>query len=110
MSNEQGTPEHQPLVSEFAGDPDMVEIVEYFVGELPSRIAAIRSAASESNVASLTTLAHQLKGAAPGYGFQSIGEAAGVLEASLRSSEGSIDRVMGQIEDLASLCERVRIS
>jgi len=109
MSSEQGVPSDQPLVSEFAGDPDMVEIVEYFVEELPSRVVAIREAASTKDTTSLTTLAHQLKGAAPGYGFPDIGAAAGVLEASLRSSEGSVDQLMGQVEDLASLCERARI-
>ena len=109
MSDEQGTPADQPLISEFASDPDMIEIVEYFVGELPKRVEAIRVAVTSSDVQSLTTIAHQLKGSAPGYGFTAIGEAAGVLEASLRVSDGSLEGVMGQVEDLASLCQRVRV-
>eukprot|EP00913_Durusdinium_trenchii_P006054 g5666.t1 len=89
MSDEQGHPADEPLVSEFASDPDMIEIVEYFVEELPKRVQAIRSAATDSDVQSLRTLAHQLKGAAPGYGFAAIGDAAGVLEAAL--SEMTVD-------------------
>ncbi len=109
MRDEQEHPADEPLVSEFASDPDMIEIVEYFVEELPKRVQAIRSAVTDSDVQSLRTLAHQLKGAAPGYGFAAIGDAAGVLEASLRVSDGSIEGVMGQVEDLASLCQRVRV-
>lgn len=107
MPDEQDAPVDPPIVSTFADDPDMVEIVEYFVGELPKRVEAIREAASSRDAASLTTLAHQLKGAAPGYGFEAIGLVAGELEARLRSDE-SIESVQGQIEDLASLCERAR--
>ena len=105
MPSEQDAPSAPPIISSFADDPDMVEIVEYFVGELPKRVRAIREAASARDSASLTTLAHQLKGAAPGYGFESIGEAAGRLEARLRADE-PIESVRSQIEDLASLCER----
>ncbi|MFI4897275.1 MAG: Hpt domain-containing protein [Phycisphaerales bacterium JB059] len=107
MADEQGAPSNPPIVSEFAGDPDMVEIVEYFVGELPKRVDALRRAASSNDTGTLATLAHQLKGAAPGYGFSDIGRVAGELEAALRSS-ASIENVIGQIEDLASLCERAR--
>jgi HPt (histidine-containing phosphotransfer) domain-containing protein len=107
MADEQGAPSNQPIVSEFAGDPDMVEIVEFFVGELPKRVDALRQAASSNDTGALVTLAHQLKGAAPGYGFRDIGRVAGELEEAIRST-GSIENVRGQIEDLASLCERAR--
>lgn len=107
MTDEQGAPSNDPIVSEFAGDPDMVEIVEYFVGELPKRVEALRRAASANDAGALATLAHQLKGAAPGYGFSDIGKVAGELEQCLRT-ETSIESVLGHIEDLASLCDRAR--
>ena len=52
-----------PILSEFASDPDMTELVDIFVGELPERVRAIESARSERNYDIIARLAHQLKGA-----------------------------------------------
>ena len=60
-----------PIFSEYANDADMAELVEGFVAELPKRIEAISSAVSQSRGTDLKRLAHQLRGAAPGYGFPS---------------------------------------
>ena len=65
-----------PLLSDFASDPDMLELVEMFVAEMPQRVAAIEKAVSDSDTASIASLAHQLKGAAGGYGFGCITDAA----------------------------------
>ena len=72
-----------PLVSELANDPDLADLVTAFVAELPVRITAIQKALTDSEHEQLRVLAHQLKGAAGGYGFPSITESA---KASSRAS------------------------
>ncbi|MEZ6233110.1 MAG: Hpt domain-containing protein [Phycisphaerales bacterium] len=96
-----------PLVSEFAGDPEMQELVEFFVSALPERIDAIRGALGEQRFRDLQRLAHQMKGAAGGYGFPAIGTAAGALEGTLKQNEQPpLDQVRGEVDALIALCNR----
>lgn len=97
-----------PLRSEFADDPDMADIVELFMDELPGRLDAIRAAMDSLDRATLTTLTHQLKGAAGGYGFPSISERAGRVEHALREGVSDAAALRPQVEDLIALCERAR--
>ena len=94
-----------PLISEFADDPDMIELVEMFVDEMPQRVSAIERAAQQADLATIAGLAHQLKGAAGGYGFGTITDAAAVLEQQAQASE-KIDEVHASIDALLSLCRR----
>lgn len=70
----------RPVVSQFADDPDMRELLELFVAEMPFRAEQLRTAAAASDLSSLKRLAHQLKGAGGGYGFSTISSAAGRVE------------------------------
>jgi CheY-like chemotaxis protein len=69
------------LVSVYADDPDMAELVESFVASLHEKRNAIASAAREADLEPLRRLAHQLKGAGGGYGFPSLTSAAAEVEA-----------------------------
>lgn len=89
------------LRSEFADDPDMGELVAEFVEELGARIGAIRAAFETDDSARLRTIAHQLKGAAGGYGFPTIGLAAGDLE---RAIGAEAHEVRNKVEELVQLC------
>ena len=99
---------HEPLVSELPDD-DMVELVNMFVEELPEKNKAIIKAIEERNLAILETLAHQLKGAAGGYGFPSISAAAQSLEASARQREDS-EALLKHTCTLDILCRRARVT
>ncbi len=70
---------------------------------IPSSSAA---AADPAGGEVLGRLVHQMKGAAGGYGFPQISEAAARLEQALEQ-EGSADAATG-LEALVALCERVR--
>ena len=96
-----------PMVSEFAGDPEMHELVEFFVSALPERIEAIRGALGEQRFRDLQRLAHQMKGAAGGYGFPAIGAAAGALEGTLKQhQEPPLEQVRAEVDELVALCNR----
>ena len=95
------------LVSELATDADMVELVEKFVSELPQRVNALRDALNREDHEALTTLAHQLKGAAGGYGFPTITDAARHLEASTKDTE-DIETLSRRVKEIADLCNGAR--
>ncbi len=74
----------EPIRSIYEDDPDMMEIVVEFVGELPQRVADLECYYEAGETSQLQTLAHQLKGAGGGYGFPQITEAAASLEQALK--------------------------
>jgi len=96
-----------PLVSTLSGDEDMHEIVEQFVRELPDRSSAILRASQAADVETLRRLAHQLKGAAGGFGFPRITEAAAVVERALGEGVDAPVLLVG-IDHLVTLCRRAR--
>ncbi len=100
-----------PIESDFADDPEMLEIIELFVDQMPSRISTLESAWRDRDHASLLRAAHQLKGASAGYGYASVGDAAGELEDALRSHEDAlIESMAAQVNELVDLCRRVVVS
>lgn len=105
-------PASGPLRSEFSNDPDMREIVEMYVQEMPARVSKLQDLWAAQQMDELKRLAHQLKGASGGYGFAPVGSAAAKVESSLMSlAEGSasasLDQLRKQFEDLLSMCRRV---
>jgi HPt (histidine-containing phosphotransfer) domain-containing protein len=98
-----------PVTSTYADDPEMKELIGLFVGELPQRVSALEQAWHAADCGSIRRLAHQLKGSAAGFGFESIGVAAGELEAPLRDQPVGFDAlhvVERQFRDLVALCSR----
>lgn len=95
-----------PIQSEFASDPGMREIVEAFVQEMPNKIRALEDAYAAGAEVDLRRLAHQMKGACGGYGFGSLGESAGRLEAAIDGS-AELASLRGQLDELVSMCSRV---
>lgn len=100
-----------PIFSEFASDPDMVGLIQQFVGELPARAEAILGAWRDGKFEETHRVAHQLKGASAGYGFGVIGLAASRVEAGLRGRslaqiEADTERIGSEIRFLADLCRR----
>lgn len=117
-----------PIRSRFAHDPEMRELVPWFLGDLERRVEAIQSALDQHDAARLRVIAHQLAGSAKGYGFDQIGDAARKLESSVRfaclqrdansslgdaggsddglADEMSLAGLVEKAEDLIVLCRR----
>jgi HPt (histidine-containing phosphotransfer) domain-containing protein len=100
-----------PMIrSDFADDPDMVELVEDFVGSMPDRIATLRAAFESGHVEEVRRIAHQLKGASGGYGFGTVGDAAGELEAAVSEQESvELKQVEIRLQELVSMCSRIAV-
>lgn len=103
MNSKQARP--GPVRSDFADDPEMRELVEMFVADMPGRVEQMERLFEGRQIDELQRLAHQLKGAAGGYGFGAISEAAGDLEGSIKGLEEA-EALRGQIEELIDLCKR----
>jgi HPt (histidine-containing phosphotransfer) domain-containing protein len=93
-----------PIRSLFADDPEMAELVQRFVAALPSRIAKLREAAADPVARGFfQRLAHQLAGAAGGYGFPQLSDAARRLELAISHGQDGATA----LEALAALCRQV---
>ncbi len=97
--------EDSPIISEFADDIEMRDVLEAFVSGLPKQIERARAALDGADAEALHRVAHQLKGAAGGYGFMCITDAAALLERSVK--EGLPD-VEERLAELSALCRRAR--
>lgn len=111
MPQDQTPADGSRLVSEFAGDQEFSDLIELFVSELPDRLATIQAALCDAEFAAIGRLAHQLKGAAPGYGFPTIGEAAEHIEDWFQSLDASptsaqLSEVRHMIDALAEICRQ----
>ncbi len=95
------------VYSRLGGDPDLAEIVELFVGEMPQRTATLLRHLDEKNWEGLRRAAHQLKGAAGSYGFEPISPCAGRVESAVRDGEPE-ERIRQSVFELVDLCGRLR--
>lgn len=93
----------QSFFSPLALEPDLAELVEIFVSDLPDRVAEIRRYAQFEDWSEVRRLAHQLKGAGGSYGFPHLSEAAQQVELAGKEREPS-DAIDGALEVLASAC------
>ena len=97
----------EPLISEFEDDAEMRDIIGIFVGGMQARVALLREATAIGDRSALEHIAHQLRGAAGGFGFGAISIAAERLELA---SKGGADRTAVEplVAALIGLCNRAR--
>ncbi|NQU24900.1 MAG: Hpt domain-containing protein [Candidatus Nealsonbacteria bacterium] len=95
----------EPLYSSLGGDPDLGEIVQLFVNEMPDRVATVLEQLDNSDWEGLRRTAHQLKGAAGSYGFDPISPSAAEVEAAVRDGEPE-QRIRDTVSELIGLCNR----
>lgn len=95
------------VYSRLANDPDLREIVDLFVDEMPGRVANILEQLQAADWEGLRRSAHQLKGAAGSYGFDPISPSAGKVEAAIRDGEPET-RIRETVDELIDLCTRAR--
>ncbi len=95
-----------PLYSVLATDPDLREIVEMFVSEMPDRISQMVDVMEKEDWEGLKRLAHQLKGAAGSYGFEPLSPTAAELENTIADGASEED-IKASLEELVKMCRRV---
>lgn len=106
MSHERGS--RSAVRSTLRDEPGMGELVDYFVGTMPEKIAGLLTTLERGSVDDLRRLAHQIKGASGGYGFDVLGDAAGRVEAAAARGE-PVESIRAQVDELVDLCRRVTV-
>lgn len=96
----------EPLHSTLRDDPDMAELIDFFLDELHERIDALSTAWQQADKEALKYIAHGLKGAAGGYGYQDITERAADLEREIAIPEADLAQLTERVEALLELCRR----
>ncbi len=97
----------EPIYSTLGDDPDLQDIVEMFVEEMPERTQSFVDCLNSGNWEGLRRVAHQLKGAAGSYGFPPISEAAAKVEAAIKQGEPE-QEIRRSVESLVELCRRAQ--
>jgi histidine phosphotransfer protein HptB len=96
-----------PLYSPLANDPDLGEIVEMFVDEMPERLTLIQQLLDASDWDGVRRAAHQLKGSAGSHGFTPISPVAATVE-HLVTARQPEEEIRKAVEALCDMCGRVR--
>jgi len=95
-----------PIVSDFSDDPEMTELVDMFVSELPDRIQALERSWRADALEDTRRIAHRLKGASGGYGFATLGDQAAALESALKAPTPDLTTARAELDRLIEMCSR----
>ncbi|MCA9246056.1 MAG: Hpt domain-containing protein [Planctomycetales bacterium] len=96
-----------PIYSAFGVDPDLADLVDLYVEEMPERIASVQQLRDAKNWPDLGRLAHQIKGSAGSYGFDEITPFAYRLEQAAKDSEPPAE-IEQAADELVEICLRAR--
>ena len=96
------------IYSELADDPDLRDLIQMFVDEMPYRAALYEELFRTGDFEELRRAVHQLKGAAGSYGFTPLTEAATALEQSIRH-EAPYEQIRSELNNLLRLCAAARL-
>ncbi|MCY2973713.1 MAG: PAS domain S-box protein [Planctomycetota bacterium] len=99
----------QLYTSEFADDPDMVELLDEYIASFEGTVSDIKSSLETRNYEQLGRLAHQLKGSGGGFGFPIISASASKVEAKVKSkanpTESELLAIQESVYELVSILE-----
>jgi histidine phosphotransfer protein HptB len=95
------------VYSTLGTDPDLGDLVEMFVDEMPQRLEQIQECWDKSDMEGLERAAHQLKGAVGSYGFDELTPILRTLESNVKESQPEAE-IISSIEAAISVCSRIR--
>jgi diguanylate cyclase (GGDEF)-like protein len=96
----------QTIQSTLASAPGMKELLAKFVSRLPERVVQLQALVEAGELEALSKVAHQVKGAAGGYGFADITNAAAIVESRIRT-HGDVALIHEDVETLIRLIKQV---
>ncbi|MCE5266863.1 MAG: Hpt domain-containing protein [Planctomycetaceae bacterium] len=95
------------VYSRLGDDPELAEIVDLFVDEIPQRASVLLRQLHEKDWEALRRTAHQLKGAAGSYGFEPVSPCAARVEAAIRDGLPE-EQIRHSVMELVDICGRLR--
>lgn len=95
------------LLSEFWGNEEMRPLITTFVHDMREKLTQIEEQARSGTWPAVQKLSLELKGAAGGYGFSAIQQAAQELHVMSKSQQ-AIEQLQGKIKELIAMAEAAR--
>jgi CheY-like chemotaxis protein/HPt (histidine-containing phosphotransfer) domain-containing protein len=102
-------PRPAPARSGASERDEIAALTACFLDGLPSRVDALVRGLDAGDVARVSMLAHQLKGAAGLYGFPTLSNAAAALEQCARTAS-QVDELVSRARTVVDLCERAHLA
>lgn len=96
----------QPLISEYADDPVMTELVADFIDGLVETCRRLREYIEAGDVTEIRRIGHQMKGAGAGYGYPSLTDAGAALERAVDAEGNVTENVRRQADVFLHYCSR----
>jgi HPt (histidine-containing phosphotransfer) domain-containing protein len=93
--------------SSLGQDPELVDLVQQFVDELPSRIMQLHESLESHRLGEVARFAHQLKGAGGSYGFPQLTSYAERLERLAKQLADEM-AVRSALNDLVEVTSKLR--
>ena len=94
-----------PIVSDLMQEPEMADLVAYFLERLPGYLKGLQDAHAAGDMAALKKHAHDLKAVGGGYGYPQVTELAMKLEAAC--ADGTPEKVGALVELFGRLAGRI---
>ena len=89
------------IISKWANDPDLREISEFFLTEMPTFMQKLKDALAAADMRQVSRLAHDLKGSGPNAGFDILQERARSLEqAALAEQTHTVKQLIDEVEKI----------
>jgi signal transduction histidine kinase/CheY-like chemotaxis protein len=96
----------EPLPSALAADPEMLLLIAEYIARLPGTVESLTRALDQPDLVALARLSHQIKGAAGGYGYPGLTDAAGRLETEAKAGRDT-PALRAAFAEVTKLCARI---
>jgi histidine phosphotransfer protein HptB len=93
------------IYSEFADDEEFQELIELFVNAIPHKREQLSLFHNSNDIEHLQRIAHQLKGAAGGYGFPGLTDVSASLESACKNN--SLEDLDEKVNELLEYLFRI---
>lgn len=96
------------IYSSLADDPDIAEMLPFFVDGLAEMRVGIQEFAQVKDFEGVRREAHKLRGSAGGYGFAGLSDLAGRLEESCKNSLRDDAMILRTVDEILDYLDKVR--
>jgi HPt (histidine-containing phosphotransfer) domain-containing protein len=88
-------------------DPELADLIPGFLENRESDVETIKKAVERGDFEEVRVLAHNMKGAGGGYGFETITEIGDALEQAAK--QGDTDVILAQVAELSRYLDQVEV-
>ena len=100
----------EPLMSEYAHDPEMSDLIIEFLAGLAETCRQLDAYLSAGDLAQVRRIGHQMKGAGTGYGYPLLTSVGAALEHATNTDSDVSENVQRQAELFRQVCARAIVA